>query len=191
LKDTLSDELIKKISTNLAFASSALNAASEGSSGFAGLQVNLDITSAQVFQMTNEIAREYTRVLNNHEGTKPSDYIEIKYLPISYINKNDMYDKMKDLFMVAGGSRTFMIAASGINPDDYLDICDEEQYDKLDEKYPPHITSYTSSDSADKENPNGNQGGRPEKKDKDLSFNGNKTKQSGANDVVKPSTIKK
>lgn len=191
LKDTMSDEIIKKISTNLAFASSALNAASEGSSSFAGLQVNLDIISAQIFQETAQIASEYTRVLNEHIGIKPAEYVEIKYLPISYLNKNDMYEKMKDLYLTAGGSRTFMIAASGINPSDYFSVCDEEVYDDLDNRYPPHITSYTATDSADKSNPEENLGGRPPKDDKDLGFNGAVTKGTGANKVVKPSTIKK
>lgn len=188
LKDTMSDEIIKKISTNLAFASSALNAASEGSSGFAGLQVNLDIISAQIFQETTQIASEYTRVLNEHINVKPSEYIEIKYLPISYLNKNDMYEKMKDLFMTSGGSRTLMIAASGINPDDYYSICEEEKLDDLDNRYPPHITSYTASDSADKSNPDGNMGGRPQKSNDDLSFSGAITKGKGDNNKIKPST---
>ena len=196
LKDTLSDEIIKKISTNLAFASSALNASSEGSSGFAGLQVNLDIISAQVFQMVNEIAKEYTRILNEHIDIKPSEYIEIKYLPISYINKNDMYNKMKDLFMVSGGSRTYMIAASGINPEDYLSVCDEERYEDMDSRYTPHLTSFvmSSSDSADKENPKNNlesKVGRPEKQNDDLSYSGTITKTKGDNNKIKPSTIKK
>lgn len=194
LKDTMSDEIIKKISTNLAFASSALNAASEGSSGFAGLQVNLDITSAQIFQETTQIASEYTRVLNEHVHIKPSEYVEIKYLPISYLNQNNMYDKMKDLYMTNGGSRTFMIAAAGVSPEDYFSICDEERSDNLDERYTPHITSFTASDSADKPNPDGNlenKGGAPEIKPNDLSYRGAITKGTKANDVIKPSTIKK
>jgi len=192
LKDTLSDEMIKKISTNLGFASSALNASSEGSSGFAGLQVNLDIISADIFKETELIANEYTRLLNEHIGIKPAEYISVKYLPISNLNKNEMYDKMKDLYMIAGGSRTYLIAASGIDPEDYFSICDEERFDDLDEKYLPHVTSYTSSDSADKENPDNNlevkKNGRPTKKTEDLSYSGTITKGTGANNVIKPST---
>lgn len=188
IKDTLSDENLKKISTDLGFASSALNAASEGSSGFAGLQVNLDMISAQIFQMLEEISREYTRVLNEHEGNKLSEYVDIKYLPISYINKNDMYDKMKDLFLTAGGSRTYMVAASGISPEDYYAICDEERSLDMDSKYMPHLTSFTATDSADTPNPSDNLGGRPKVDDKNLSPNGAKTRATGANQTIKPST---
>ena len=188
LKDTLSDENIKKISTNLGFGSTALNSASEGSSGFAGLQVNMDIISSQIFQELNEIGCEYTRILNNHENTQPSNYIDIKYLPISYLNKNDMYEKMKDLFLTAGGSRSYMIAASGINPEDYLSVCDEEVSSNMDDLYPIHLTSFTATDSADKSNPDDNLGGRPEKLKDDLSFAGNITKTKQDNKKIKPST---
>lgn len=193
LKDTLSDENIKKISTNLGFASTALNAASEGSSGFAGVQMNMDIVSAQIFQELELISSEYTRVLNNHEGTIPANYVDIKYLPISYLNQDKMYNKFKELYMTAGGSRTYMIAASGINPEDYFAVCDEEISDKLDDKYQPHATAYTLSDSMDKTNPlnnegMNNEGGRPEKAQDDLSFNGSVTKTKQDNNKVKPST---
>lgn len=188
LKDTLSDENIKKISTSLGFASSALNAASEGSSGFAGLQINMDIISSQIFTELNQIGYEYTRLLNNHEGIKPSEYIDIKYLPLSRLNKNDMYDKMKELYMTTGGSRTYMIAAGGVNPEDYMAVCDEEISDNLDNKYKPHITSYTASNSADKSDPDNNLGGAPQKSEDDLSFNGAVTKGTGTNENIKPST---
>ena len=86
LKDTLSSENMKKISTSLGFASSALNAASEGGASYANLQVNLDLVMSQVFQYIEEIANEETRVLNDYIGNKPKDYIEIKYLRTSMLN---------------------------------------------------------------------------------------------------------
>lgn len=188
LKDTLSDENIKKISTSLGFASAALNASSDGSSSFAGLQINLDITSAQVFQMLEIISSEYTRVLNEYEGVLPSDYIEVNYLPISYLNKNEFSSSMKDLYMTSGGSRYYYIASTGVDPYKYLSVCDEEREDDLDNLYPAHITSYTASDSGDKPNPDDNLGGRPTKDKKDMSVSGLKTRESGSNKVIKPST---
>ena len=189
LKDTLSEENIKKISTNLGFASSALNASGEGSS-YANLAVNIDLVSSQVFQYVNEIAKEYTRIINEFLGIKPSDYIDIKYLPISWLNKDTMYDKAKDLFTLAGGSRKYMIACAGFDPDDYLGVCDEENEEDMDEKYPPHLTSFTASDSADKPNPDDNIGGRPETKTEDLTKSGLVTRTAGSNKQKKASTVK-
>lgn len=181
LKDTLSDENIKKISTNLGFAVSALNAESE-SSNLGTLQINLDLISAQVFQYINEIAVEETRVINEYLNIKQKEYIDIKYLPITWLNKKEVYDKAKDLYMTTGGSRMYYIAAAGFDPEDYLSICDEEIEAGFSEKYPPHITSYTASDSGDNANPDGNLGGRPSKDKKDLGDAGLITQNYKSND---------
>lgn len=181
LKDTLNDENMKKISSNIGFAISALNAESQ-SGNLGSLQINLNLISAQIYQYISEIAKEETRVLNEHIGLKPKDYIDIKYLPITWLNKDDSYDKAKDLYMTTGGSRKFYIACAGFDPEDYLSICDEEIEDGLNEKYLPHITSYTASDSGDKPNPDGNLGGRPKKKDKDLKESGLRTRNLKSNE---------
>ena len=181
IKDTLSDENMKKISTNLGIASSALNAESN-SANLGSLQINLDLISAQVFQHINEIAREETRVINENLGITPFSYIDIKFLPITWLNKKDVYDKAKDLYLTAGGSRIFYIAAAGFDPLDYLGICDQEIDDGFDDRYAPHITSFTSSDSADKPNPDGNLGGRPKKDNDDLTDSGLTTKNLKSNE---------
>ncbi|HBI36830.1 MAG TPA: hypothetical protein DDY71_04235, partial [Spirochaetia bacterium] len=181
IKDTLSDENMKKVATGLGIASSALNAESN-SANLGSLQINLDLISAQVFQYINEIAREETRVINEHLDILPKDYIDIKFLPITWLNKKDVYEKAKDLFTLAGGSRQFLIAAAGFDPSDYLSICDEEIEMGFDEKYLPHITSFTASDNADTANEDGNLGGRPQKDEKDLKDSGLTTKNLKSND---------
>lgn len=181
IKDTLSDENMKKISTGLGIASSALNAESN-SANLGSLQINLDLISAQVFQYIHEIAKEETRVVNEHLSILPKDYIDIKYLPITWLNKKDVYEKAKDLYMTTGGSRKFYIAAAGFDPEDYLSICDEEIEAGFDEKYQPHITSYTASDSGDKPNVDGNLGGRPSKDNSDLKASGLITKNLQSNE---------
>jgi hypothetical protein len=181
LKDTLSDEITKKISTNLGFASSALNASSDGGASYSSLQVNIDLVSSQVFQIVNEVAKEYTRLLNNLIDIKPSDYIEMKYLPISWLNKSDMSDKAKDLYLEGKGSLSFWIACSGFDVDDYISMMDYEAENDWENKYPIHMTSHTASSN--------DEGGAPTKNK--LTPSGEKTKTSGANDNKKPSTNKK
>jgi hypothetical protein len=171
ITDTLSNENIKKIATNLGFAASALNAESQ-SANLGSLQINLDLTSAQVFQYVNEIAREETRVLNNHLGIIPKDFIDIEFLPLTYLNKESTYEKAKELYTLIGGSRRFLIAAAGFNTDSYLNCLDEEIELGYEEMYPAHITAYTSSDSADKSNPDNNLGGRPKKDSSELKQSG-------------------
>ena len=172
---------MKKIATGLGIASSALNAESN-SANLGSLQINLDLISAQVFQYINEIAREETRVINEHLSILPKDYIDIKFLPITWLNKDTMYNRAKELFTIAGGSRKFLIACAGFDVDDYLNTMDEEIESGYDEKYLPHITSYTASDNADTANEDDNLGGRPKKDDRDLTDSGLTTKNLKSNE---------
>ena len=87
---------------------------------------------------------------------------------------------MKNLYLEAGGSYTFLIAATGVNPDVYFNILDEEVENKIFDKYKPHLTSHTLSKDD-------NNGGRPENLD---SSNPStlQTKANGSNAQPKPST---
>ncbi len=182
IKDTLSNENIKKISTSLGFASSALNAESAGGSSYANLAVNIDLVSSQVFQNVNEIAKEYTRVINELLGNKPQDYIDIKYLPISWLNKDNMFEKAQSLYTQGKGSLKFWIATMGVDVDDYLSLMDEELEEDFENKYPVHATSATFSGN--------DEGGRPQIKEEDLKPSGQTTRNLGSNKQIKASTKK-
>ena len=183
VKDTLSDENMKKISTSLGFASSALNAESSGGSSYANLAVNLDLVSSQVFQCVNEIAIEYTRVINELLGIKPKDWIDIEYLPISWLNKDDIFEKVEKLYTLIGGSRRYLVACAGLNVDSYFSCLDEEIEDGYEEKYPVHLSAFNSNSGDINDS-----GGAPPKKTKDLSPNGMVTRTTNSNNQVKPST---
>jgi len=182
IKDTLSNENIKKISTSLGFASSALNAESAGGSSYANLAVNIDLVSSQVFQNVNEIAKEYTRVINELLGNKPQDYIDIKYLPISWLNKDNMFEKAQSLYTQGKGSLKFWIATMGVDVDDYLSLMDEELEEDFENKYPVHATSATFSGN--------DEGGRPQIKEEYLKPSGQTTRNLGSNKQIKASTKK-
>ncbi len=190
LKDNLSNENMKKISTALGFASSALNASSEGGASYSNLAVNLDLVMSQVFQYVEEISNEITRVLNDYIGNMPKDYIEVKYLRTSIINSDKMYDRAKELYTNGSGSLKAWVASAGFDPEDYLSLMEEELEEGIYEKFKPHMTSYTVSDSADKANPEGNMGGRPSKNKEDLKQSGQRTRNNGDNKNPKPSTNK-
>jgi len=181
VENTLSDENMKKISTSLGFASSALNAESSGGSSYANLAVNLDLVSSQVFQCVNEIAIEYTRVINELLDIKPKNYIDIKYLPISWLNKDDMFEKAQSLYTLIGGSRRYLVACAGLDVEDYFSCLDEEIELGYEEKYPVHQSANTMSSSDIR-------GGAPLKKEKDLSVGGKVTRNTNSNNQVKPST---
>jgi hypothetical protein len=181
IKDTLSDENMKKISTSLGFASSALNADSTGAASYSTLAVNIDLISSQIFQLVNEIAKEYTRIINEFLDIEPSNYIDIKYLPISWLNKDSMFEKAQSLYTQGKGSLKFWISTMGVDIDDYLSLMDEELEEDLENKYPVHLTSATYSGKDD-------ESGRPKMKEEDLKPNSMVTRNLNSNEHVKPST---
>jgi negative regulator of replication initiation len=68
-----------------------------------------------------------------------------------------------------------------------LSLMDMEVDEKWDEKYMPHLTSYTSSDNADNANADGNLGGRPTVQNP-TNENTLISQGNGSNDQPKPST---
>ena len=87
---------------------------------------------------------------------------------------------MKSLYTDADGSVRFLIASSGIDPDAYLSVLDEEIEEGLFERYKPHQSAYTMSS-------NDNKGGRPEN-DNPTNENTIQSKGSNSNNQPKPST---
>lgn len=176
LKDTLSDENLKKVSTSLGFASSALNAASEGGASYASLQVNIDLISSTLFELLDNIATEYTRVLNHLIGNSNEDnWVDVKYLKITTLNQDKMYTRAKDLYTLGMGSLKYWIACAGFDPEDYLALMEEEINEGIYEKFKPHPTSYTMSGETS--------AGAPKKDLSDLTDDGVKTRTNGGNEM--------
>jgi hypothetical protein len=177
LKDTLSDENIKKISTSLGFASSALNASSEGGASYSTLQVNVDLILVQIFALIEQIAFEYTRVLNNLISSKGEEIVDIIYLKTTILNQEKSVGNAKDLYTLGGGSRLYWIACAGADVDMYMSLMEYEREQKFDERFPPHLTSFTAT---------GDSNGRPTETDPKNS-NTIKSKSLGSNKQPKPS----
>ena len=76
---------------------------------------------------------------------------------------------------------TFLIASTGVNPEVYFNILDEELENKIFDKYLPHQTAFTQS------NKTSNKGGRPENTDP-TNESTIQTKANDANNQPKPST---
>lgn len=179
LKDTLSEENMKKISTAIGFATAAFNASSEGGASYSTLQVNIDLVLSDVFQLTDEIAKEFTRILNHFVGNTPRDHIEFSYLRTSMLNQNVMYDRAKELYTHGSGSLKMWIATAGFDPDSYMGIMDEEIEDGIYDKYKPHMTSFTAT---------AEEVGAPEKDEGDLKPAGQIARNLGSNEQARPST---
>lgn len=140
-----------KIALGMGIAGSLLNGV--GSGTYSAQQNNLELVSAQIYQWVEQIAAELNKCIAATIINDSRNWVECKYLPITYVNKKEMVGYMKDLWLQAGGSMSAYIAACGISPDAYYALLDEEIENGVYDKYKPHATSYTTSGNED--------GGRP------------------------------
>jgi hypothetical protein len=173
------------ISTDLGFGASLLNGSSSGN--YSTQQNNLELISAEIFMWIQSIASELNKVLSANVIKDKKNRVEIVYLPCTFVNKSEFVGHMKELYTEGKGSLQAWISATGFPADAYISLMEQEFDEKWDEKYLPHPTSYTLSDSADKSNPADNVGGRP-KDNNPTNNNTNQSKTSNGNNQPKPST---
>ena len=139
-----------KIARALGFAGSALDGV--GSGAYSAQQTNLELVTAQLFQWVEQIQEELNKCINKHIIRDQKNWVECKYLPITYVNKGNMVGYAKDLYLQGKGSIALWVAATGIAPDVFFALLDQEVDMNWEDKYPVHMTSWTAS---------GKTGGRP------------------------------
>src|SRR5690606_11448341 len=89
-----SSDSLKRIATSLGFADSMLH----GSGGSMSSQrYNLRLISARIFAMLEQIQEELNKVINKNIIKDESNYIELYYLPITHVNRDEMVKHFKDL----------------------------------------------------------------------------------------------
>lgn len=146
--------LTDKIALDLGISASLLNGVGSGS--YAAQTQNLELITAQLFQWIDQIAEELNKCINANIIKDNNNWIEIKYLPITHVNKDKMVGYTKDLYLQGKGPLSLWASACGISPDAFFAMMDHELAEGVEYKYPVHMTSYTASgkESNDK-------GGRP------------------------------
>ena len=171
--------LTDKIALDLGIASSLLNGS--GSGNYSSQQNNLELINAQIYSWIQEIQAELNYVINACIIKDNRNKVEVYYLPTSLVNRQQFFEMMKSLYLEASGSLTMLIASTGINPEVYFNIMDEEIDNKIFDRYLPHQTAFTQS------NKSNDKGGRPEN-DNPTNESTIQTRANNANNQPKPST---
>lgn len=171
-------DLNNQISLDLGISASLIGAMSTGN--FSAGVNNLEMINAQIYTWIYEWQNELNYVINKNIIKDIKNQVEIYYFPTSFVNRKNFFDMMRSLYLEAGGSLSFLIASTGVDPDAYFGVLDSEIEDGLFEKYKPHQTSYTLSSSD-------NKGGRPEV-DNPTNENTIQSKTNNSNNIPKPST---
>ena len=174
LKENIEKELFDQIAGNLGFAASLLNGSSNGT--YSSQENNLKLVFSRIYSWITQFQTELNKVINANVIQDPTCFLEAFYLPLNQSNRDTMIGHYKDLYALGKGSLQAWINSVGIPADAYIALMESELLDDLENRFPPHKTSYTMSSS----------GGRPAQPD---STNGNTliTRTTNGNDVPSPS----
>lgn len=178
LDESNSSDLRKNISLGLGFAASLLTG--EGTSSFSAQENNLQLITAEIFNIVDMVVEELNKVINANIIQNPNYRTEVRYLPITYCNRKQFVEMAKDLYLQGKGSLSLWATTVGIGADAFFGMLDEELENDIEHKYPVHQTSFTYGADG------GSDGGRPVDEDthnpKTLT-----TRSNGANAMPSPS----
>lgn len=135
--------LTDKIALDLGVASSLLNGS--GSGNYSSQQNNLELINSQIYTWVQELQDELNHVINECIIKDKNNKVYVYYLPTSLVNRKNFFEMCKSLYLETGGSMTFLIASTGISPEVYYSVLDDEIENGIFDKYQPHKTSYTMS----------------------------------------------
>ena len=141
--DGYESNLNDQIALDLGICASLIGAMSTGT--FAGSTSNLEMITSQIYTWVCEWKNELVHVINKNIIKDKRNPIDIYYFPTSFVNRKEFFGMMKDLYLSAGGSLTFLIASTGVDYDTYLNVLDDEIKQGYFAKYLPHQTSSTIS----------------------------------------------
>lgn len=165
------------IALDMGIASGLLNGVGSGS--YSSQENNLDLLSSQLYQWIEQIEAELNKCISANIIQDQRNYVECKYLPITYVNKKNMVGFAKDLYLQGKGSLSLWASACGIPSDVFFALLDQELEEDVENKYPVHKTSFTLSKDSEER-------GRPFAEDS-TNPNTMKTRANGANEHPSPS----
>lgn len=170
-------DLDDTIALDMGIAAGLLNGT--GSGNYSSQENNLDLLSSQLFQWIEQIENELNKCISANIIKDSRNWVECKYLPMTFVNRKNMVGFAKDLYLQGKGSLSLWASACGISPEVFFALLDQELEEDIDNKYPVHQTSYTLSNDD-------NKGGRPVAED---SKNPStlQTRASGTNNTPAPS----
>lgn len=169
----------ENIAAALGFAGSLLTGTGSGS--YSAQTNNLELISAQLFQWIDQIESELNKCINAGIVQDANNWTEVRYLKTTYVNREKTVTFAKDLYLQGKGPLSLWASACGVSPDVFFAMLDQEIEDNVENKYPVHATSFTTSGNND------DKGGRPEDPE---SQNPNtlQSRSNNSNDAPKPST---
>lgn len=141
--DKYESNLDNRIALALGFAASALNGVGSGS--YSAQETNLELVTQQILQWVEQISNELNKCLVSSIIKDRTNWVEVRYLPITLVNRGKMVEYCKDLYLQGKGSLSLWASACGISPEVFFALLDQELDADIENAYPVHKTSFTLS----------------------------------------------
>ena len=143
--DKYESNLNDKIALDMGIAASLLNGSASGS--YNAQENNLALLTSQIMMWVSQIENELNKCISANIIKDKKNWVECRYLPLTYVNRKQMIDSTRSLYMEGKGSIALWVAACGIDPDIFFALLDHELEMDYENKYPIHATSYTRSNN--------------------------------------------
>ncbi len=142
LLDEENENAIKEdVNEDIGFAAAALSGSASGN--YATATLNMEIVANNVYTWIEALVEELNKCLNYNVIRDGNYRVELKILPITFVNREKQVKFFADLYARGKGSLMAWIASTGFAVDDYLSLMDFELDEDFENKYPVHKTSFT------------------------------------------------
>lgn len=144
LLDEENENAIKEdVNKDIGISAAGLSGSSSGN--YATATLNFEMISAKVYTWIEAFVEELNKCLNYNYIRDGGYSVEMRILPVTFINRDKWVKNMSDLYVRGKGSLLAWVASCGMNTEEYLSLMEYELEEDFEKKFPVHKTSYTYS----------------------------------------------
>lgn len=132
-----------KEDVNRAMGFSAAGLSGSATGNYATANLNFSMIGAKVFTWIEAFVEELNKCLNYGYIRDGGYSVEMRILPITFLNREEWVKNMADLYVRGKGSLLAWVASTGMNIEEYLSLMEFELEEDFEGKFPVHKTSYT------------------------------------------------
>lgn len=169
------EDLLSKSERNVFVSSGMSSSLFAESGGHAGLKMNLEIITANIFGILEKIEDSLNKKIKQIVKTRTYTF-KIKFFRITNVNIEETFSRLFQLVSI-GGAMSPLYSCIGFDEDMYNSMLFMENENKIkDLLVPPQSMNTMSGSSADEK-----ESGRPQEKEENLSDEGQKQRDLDAN----------
>lgn len=115
----------------------------KSNANFATATLNIECISSSIYSYITEIVDELNKVINANIIKDNSCPTKMSILPTTFVNRDKMVKYMSDLYARGKGSLQAWVSSTGVDPECYLALMEEELEQDFENRFPVHKTSFT------------------------------------------------